>query len=142
MFIKHLLLLFKRPLRLQTGKLKPRDLLCKNVAKKFSLAKLISDYGKSSTRAYKENVAIKMEVSKYDLAQVIILTKWIRTHLFFDPNIRIDLCEISDRKFLVKDGLVKAVYKLAKSVTGTSSKIQEFKIYNKAINDFIYRKRW
>ena len=40
------------------------------------------------------------------------------------------------------EGLVKPTYEFAKSVTETSSKEQEPKTYDEAINDPVYTNRW
>lgn len=43
---------------------------------------------------------------------------------------------------LLKKQLIRSMYEFAKLVTKTSSKIQEPKTYNKAINDLIYGNWW
>lgn len=53
---------------------------------------------------------------------------------------RIDLGGILGKNLLRKQ-LVKPIYKFAKSVTKTSSKVWEPKTYNEAINDFIHNNR-
>lgn len=45
-------------------------------------------------------------------------------------------------KNLLKNGLVKPLYRFVKSVTKTYSEMQKLKIYNKTINNIIYRNRW
>lgn len=45
-------------------------------------------------------------------------------------------------KNLLSERLVKPMHEFAKSVTETSSKMQESKTYNKAINNPIHRNRW
>lgn len=40
------------------------------------------------------------------------------------------------------DRLVKFIYKFAKSVTKTSSKIQELKTYNQTISNFVHANKW
>lgn len=42
----------------------------------------------------------------------------------------------------LRDGIVRLVYKFAKSVTETSHKVREPKTYDEAINDPIYGNRW
>ena len=65
----------------------------------------------------------------------------MRIDLSHDPKPRIDLGGTSDKNPL-EDGLVRPARKFAKSVTETSSKVQEPKTYNEAINDPIYGNRW
>ena len=45
-------------------------------------------------------------------------------------------------KNLLGDKLVRPVYKFVKLVTETSSKVQEPKTYDEAINDLIHENRW
>lgn len=55
---------------------------------------------------------------------------------------RIDLGRRSGENPLVGDGLVSFVYyKVAKSVTETSSKVHEPKTYDKIINDLVHGNR-
>lgn len=53
---------------------------------------------------------------------------------------RVDLGEISNKN-LLRAGLVRLVYKFAKSVRKTNRKVQEFKTYNKIISNHIYRNK-
>lgn len=64
----------------------------------------------------------------------------MRIHLLCDPKPRDDLSKTSSKNSL-GDGLVRPMYEFAKSVTEISSKMQEPKIYNKAINNLIYGNR-
>lgn len=75
------------------------------------------------------------------MIQAIVQIKQIRIDLFYNPKLRTHLDEISGKNSL-KDRLVRLMYKFAKSITETSSKLQEPKTYNKAINHPIYRNRW
>lgn len=56
--------------------------------------------------------------------------KRIRTQPPFDPKLRTDLRKRKGKNPLVIDGLIRLAYKVSKSVTETSSKGQEPKIYN------------
>ena len=58
-----------------------------------------------------------------------------------DPKSRTDLDGTIGENPL-EEQLVRPMYGFPKSVTKTSSKIQEPKTYNKAINDPLYRNRW
>lgn len=64
----------------------------------------------------------------------------MRIYSSCNPKPRTDLDGISNKNSL-RNRLVKSAYKVAKSVIETSSKVQEPKTYNKAINNPIYR-RW
>lgn len=66
----------------------------------------------------------------------------MKIHPPFDLKPKTDLRGTLGKNLLVKDGLVRFVYKSAKSVTKTSSKVQEPKTYNKATHNLIYRNRW
>ena len=57
-----------------------------------------------------------------------------------NPKPRTDLGETLGKN--PTDGLVKLVQELTKSVTETSSKVREPKIYDEAINNPVYRNRW
>lgn len=75
------------------------------------------------------------------MIQVIIQTKQIGIDLFYNPKLRTHLDGISGKNPL-RDRLVRLVYTFTKSITETSSKLQEPKTYNKAINHPIYRNKW
>lgn len=62
----------------------------------------------------------------------------MRIYLSYNLKLKIDLDGILDENSL-EDGLVKSVYKFAKSVTKIGNKVQEPKIYNEAINNPIHR---
>lgn len=66
----------------------------------------------------------------------------MRIHPPFDLKPKTDLRGTLGKNLLVKDRLVRFVYKFVKSVTKTSSKVQESKIYDKATHNLIYRNRW
>lgn len=67
-------------------------------------------------------------------------TKWININSSFNLELKIDLGETLNKNYL-RSRLKRLLYKFAKSVTKTSSKLQESKSYNKAINDLIYNDR-
>lgn len=66
----------------------------------------------------------------------------MRIHPPFDLKPKTDLCGTLSKNLLIKDGLVRLAYKFAKSVTKTSSKVQEPKTYDKATHNLIYGNRW
>lgn len=68
-------------------------------------------------------------------------TKWIRIYSFHNLKSKTDLIGTLSKN-LLGDKLVKPICKFAKSVTKTSSKVQELKIYNEAINNLIYENKW
>ena len=55
------------------------------------------------------------------------------------PKPRTNLVGIKNKNSPVRERLVRPIYRVAKSVTKTSSKVQEPKTFNKVINDFILR---
>lgn len=63
-------------------------------------------------------------------------TQQMKIHLFYNPKPKIDLSKIIGKNPI--DKLVKLVQELAKSVTKTSSQIQEPKTYDKAINNLVH----
>lgn len=65
----------------------------------------------------------------------------MKIDLFHNPKLRTNLGRTSNKNFL-GDRLIKSVYKFAKLVIETNSKVQEPKTYNKAINDLIHRNNW
>ena len=73
--------------------------------------------------------------------QAIMQTKRMRIHLLYDPKPRIDLGETIS-KSLLRDRLIRFLYKFAKSVIETSNKVREPKTYNKIINHPIHANRW
>lgn len=73
--------------------------------------------------------------------QSIVQIKRMKIYIFCNPMPKIDLNRISSKNFL-RNGLVRPLYKFAKSVTKIKNKVREFKTNNKAINDFIYRNKW
>ena len=70
-----------------------------------------------------------------------IIQKRMKTDPFQDQNPMTDLGRILDENSL-REQLIKLIYKFAKSVTKTSTKVREPKTYNEAINDLIYSNRW
>lgn len=54
---------------------------------------------------------------------------------------RTDLDRILSKNSLA-DELIKCVYKFVKSIIKTSSKVQELKSYNEAINNLVHENRW
>ncbi len=62
-------------------------------------------------------------------------------YFIFNLNSKIDLDKVPNKNFLVKDKLIKPVYKVAKSIIKTNSKVQETKTNNKKINNFIYENK-
>lgn len=63
----------------------------------------------------------------------------MRIHLSHDLKPRTNLDGTTGKNFA--NGLVKPVQELAKSVTETSSKMQEPKTYDEAINNTIHRNK-
>ena len=63
----------------------------------------------------------------------------MRIHPPYNPKSRTDLGGTSGKN--LADGLVRPAQKLAKSVTETSSKVQEPKTYDEAINDPVHWNR-
>ena len=59
----------------------------------------------------------------------------MKTHPPLDPKSRTDLGVASSKNSLLGDRLVNLVYKTARLVIETSSKVQEPKTYDKIIND-------
>ena len=60
-------------------------------------------------------------------------TEWIKIHLSFDPKSKTILGRTSSEN--TSDGLIRLVREFTKSVTNIISKVQEFKTYNKVINN-------
>ena len=58
--------------------------------------------------------------------------------LFQDPELKINPDGTLDKKYLRNGRLVRLINKFAKPITETSSKVQEPKIYDKAISDSIH----
>ena len=137
LLIEYLLLLPKKSLQPQTGKPKLRTRLCKNVLEKYPATKLIEG-GKTSKRTCMEDVTEKYNKDK--LAQAIIQTKRMRIYIFCDLKLKTDLGIIPGKNHL-RNGLVRPVYKFAKSVTETNSKVRKPKTYNKAMNGPIHRNK-
>lgn len=113
LLVKHLLLPPKKPLRLQKNETKPRGWPCKNTLKKLN------------KRVNTNNIAIEEDVKDNNVVEIDIVytTKWIKTQPCFDPKSKIDLGGIIDKNPPVRDGLIRPVYKVTKSVTKTSSKM-------------------
>ena len=65
----------------------------------------------------------------------------MKVHLPCHLKPKTDLVGTSDKNSL-RDGLVKPLYEFAKLVTETSSKVQELKAYNIAINNLIHSNKW
>ena len=128
----------KKLFQLQTGEPKPRGLPRKNALEKCPIAEPIGN-GKASNRIHVENVTDKV-YDKDELAQAIMQTKRMRIRPPCDPKPRTDLDETSGKN-LLGDGLVRSAYEFAKSVTETSSKVQEPKTYDEVINDLIHKNR-
>ena len=133
LLVEHPLPLSDKPLRLQTGKPKPRGRPRKNLVEKRSTAK-------TSKRGHVKDILSKDDIEK-EAAQVIMQTKQMRIYPPCNPKPRTNLGGISGKNSL-GDGLVRLVYKFAKSVTETSSKVPEPKTYDEAINDPIHGNRW
>lgn len=73
-------------------------------------------------KALVDNIAnIKKDVK--EMVKAIVQIKWMRTQLFQAPELRIDQGRILGKNYLKDDGLVKPMYKFAKSVFETSSKV-------------------
>lgn len=87
-----------------------------------------------------ENIFCEKDVEQ-KMVQAIIQTKQIRIHASYNSMPRIDLGEILDENSL-ENRLVRPAYKIAKSITKTSSKVFKPKTYTKAIKNLIYRNRW
>ena len=66
----------------------------------------------------------------------------MRTQPPLNPKSRTDLVATTGENPPVIDGLVKPAYEVAKSITKTSSKVQEPKTYNKARDNLIHGNRW
>lgn len=67
--------------------------------------------------------------------------KWMRIQPPHDLRPRTEQDETSGKN-PQRDRLVRPAHKFAKSVTKTNSKIQEPKIYDKAIHNLIHGNRW
>lgn len=65
----------------------------------------------------------------------------MRTHFSLDWKSKTDLGRISGKNFPIKEKWIKFAYKFANSITKSSSKIQEFKIYIEVINNFIHENK-
>ena len=133
LLLEHLLLPSDKPLRLQTGKQKPRGHPRKNSVEKRSTAK-------TSKKDHVEDILSEQSVKK-EAAEAIMQTKQMRIHHPRNPKPKTDLGGISGKTPL-GDRLVRPAYKFAKWVTETSSKVHEPKTYNEAINDPIHGNRW
>ena len=94
---------------------------------------------KPGKRAHAEDVISENDVEE-EVVQAIVQTKQMKIDLSHDPKPRTDLGGTSGKNPL-RDGLVRPVREFAKSVTEISSKVQEPKIYNEAINDPIHGNR-
>lgn len=66
----------------------------------------------------------------------------MRIYLLLDPKPRTDLGGILGKNLLVRNRLVRLTYKLARSVTAISSKVQKSKTYNEAISDLLHSNKW
>ena len=64
----------------------------------------------------------------------------MRIHLPLDLNPKTDLGKTSGKN--PENGLVRPIQELVKSVTKTSSKVQEPKTYDEAINAPLHGNRW
>lgn len=64
--------------------------------------------------------------------------KWIKTQPFLEPKLRTDLGRTTDKNSLFICRLIKPAYKIAKSVTETSSNVQKPKIYKEAMDNLIH----
>lgn len=117
---------------------KPRSWLCKNILEKHLVVKPIED-GKTSKRTCVKDISVK-DYDKDELAQAIVKTKYMKIYLLHNLKPKTDLGRTPGKNSL-SDRLVKPLYKFAKSVTEISSKVQEPKTYDKAINDSIYGNR-
>ena len=73
--------------------------------------------------------------------QAIMQTKRMKIHPLYNPKPKIDIGETIS-KSLLRDKLVRYLYKFAKSVTETSNKVRKPKTYNKVINHPIHGNRW
>lgn len=62
----------------------------------------------------------------------------MRINLFHNLKLRIDLDKTLIKK-LLRNELVRPICKFVKLVTKINNKVQEFKTYNKAINNPIYK---
>lgn len=139
--MEHPLPLPEKPLRSQTGKPKPRGRPQKNALKKRPAAKQpLIESSKPSKRAHAKDVASENDVEK-EVVQAIVQTKRMRIDLSHNPKPRTDLGGTSGKNPL-GDGLVRPAREFAKSVTETSSQVQEPKTYDEAINDPIHGNRW
>lgn len=79
-----------------------------------------------------------LAIAKQIRTNLFLDPKWIRTQFPLDQNPKTDLSETIVENSPVIGGLIRSMYKFAKSVTETNSKVPEPRIYNKAINDLIY----
>lgn len=97
--------------------------------------------GKIGKKIYIKDVVTKIYnvIDKNKLVQAIRKTKQISIQPL-NPKLKIDLSEILNEN-LLREQLIRHIYKFAKSVTEMSNKVRETKICNKAINDFIYSNR-
>lgn len=65
----------------------------------------------------------------------------MKIYHFYNLKLRINLDEILNKNF-VKNKLVKQIYKIAKLVIETNSKMRKLKSYNKIINNLICKNRY
>lgn len=75
------------------------------------------------------------------MARAIIQTKRIKPQLCQNLEPRIDQSETLNKNHVIDDRLVRLTCKFSKSITETSSKIQEYKIYDKVISNPIHSNR-
>lgn len=68
-------------------------------------------------------------------------TKWIRVYHFYNLKTKTNPNEILSKN-LLKNKLIRFIYKLSKLITKISNKMQKLKTYNKVIYNNIYKNRW
>ena len=83
-----------------------------------------------------------MAITKRMRTNLLLDPKWMKTQLSLDLIPRTDLSETIGEDPPVISRLVRPAYEVVKSVTKTSSKVREPKIYDKVIDNFIHEKRW
>lgn len=91
---------------------------------------------KLGKKAHVEDVVYKNDVEE-EVVQAIVWIKWVRIDLSHDSKPKTDLGRTSSKNPM-GDGLVSPAHKFPKLVTKTSSKVQEPKIFDEAINDYIH----
>lgn len=86
-----------------------------------------------------KNVLSKKDINK-EVVQAIIQLNQMKIYISCKPKPKMNLDKISGKN-LLRNRLIRSVYKFAKSVTETSSKSRKPKTYNEVINIFIYRNK-